>query len=189
MPPPHAVQPRAAAAQAAAGASHHVHAARPWPAAVAGEGPDPAAQVRLDRTNSGSTAAVHGSGGSTCPMSLDHRATTAQRQPQQQQQQPGSSGQQQHPASSEAHLQGVEGLNSGDLVTGGRPAEELRSMDPAELAELAKFLRPRLDSAERRYLRCRTMQLGEALLQVGLCWGCASCHVECPDVWRLERAH
>jgi hypothetical protein len=61
-----------------------------------------------------------------------------------------------------------QGLDSGDLVTGGRPpGNELKSMDPAELAELAKFWRPRLDSAERRYLRCRTMQLGEALLQVG----------------------
>jgi hypothetical protein len=166
MPPPHAVQPRAAAAAA----THHAHASRPWPAAAAGEGPDPAAQGPLDRTNSGNTA-VPGSGGSTCPMSLDHRATTAQRQPQQQPAPSGDGQQQQQPASSEAHLQGVEGLNSGDLVTGGRPAEQLRSMDPAELAELAKFLRPRLDSAERRYLRCRTMQLGEALLQVRLCWG------------------
>jgi hypothetical protein len=40
-------------------------------------------------------------------------------------------------------------------------------MDPADLAELASWWRPRLDSAERRYLRCRKQQMDEALLQVG----------------------
>jgi len=151
MPPPHAVQPRAAAVAAAA----------------AGTGPESHApgQHGAHGNSSSGHASLPGSGGSTCPMSLDHRASTATRQHTQQ---PGSSAQQQQqPTGSGAGLQGLEGLSSGDLVTGGRPAaDELRSMDPAELAELAKFWRPRLDSAERRYLRCRTMQLGEALLQV-----------------------
>lgn len=120
-------------------------------------------------------------------MSLDHRTATAQRarqlEAQQQQphpQAPGSHSEQQaQPPSSGAHSQGMlaHGLDSRDLVTGGRPpGNELKSMDPAELAELAKFWRPRLDSAERRYLRCRTMQLGEALLQVGLLTRAAVLH-------------
>lgn len=154
MPPPHAVQPRAATAAGHGAGSRATVAA----AAAASDAPDPAT----------SSKGVFGSGGSTCPMSLDHRNTTGQHHNHLQQHapRPGSSGQQQRQPSS-GGAEGAGGLNSGDLVTGGRPADELRSMDPAELAELAKFWRPRLDSAERRYLRCRTMQLGEALEQVG----------------------
>jgi hypothetical protein len=156
MPPPHAVHPRAAAAAAMAGPGCSSRA--PVATAAAGGAADPAT----------SSKGVFGSGGSTCPMSLDHRNTTGQHHNHLQQHapRPGSSGQQQRQPSS-GGAEGAGGLNSGDLVTGGRPADELRSMDPAELAELAKFWRPRLDSAERRYLRCRTMQLGEALEQVG----------------------
>lgn len=157
MPPPHAVHPRAAAAAAMAGPGCSSRAPVAT-AAAAGGAADPAT----------SSKGVFGSGGSTCPMSLDHRNTTGQHHNHLQQHapRPGSSGQQQRQPSS-GGAEGAGGLNSGDLVTGGRPADELRSMDPAELAELAKFWRPRLDSAERRYLRCRTMQLGEALEQVG----------------------
>lgn len=200
MPPPHAVQPRAAAAAAGG----HTQPPRRWSAASTGEALEAAANAPQGGSNSGNKAALPGSGGSTCPMSLDHRATTVQRQPQadlqhHQQQAPGSDihHQQQQPASSAAQQQGIEGLNSADLVTGGRPpADELRSMDPAELAELAKFWRPRLDSAERRYLRCRTMQLGEALLQVGLqlvilpvpvCYNPIACHLR--RLVSLQRAH
>jgi hypothetical protein len=140
---------------------------------------------------SSSSTAVPDTGGSTCPMSLDHRPGTMHRshpgsQPLNLAQGPGGSssrGTQQDPQAtgSAGALQPApsDGFDSGDLITGGRPpANELRSMDPAELAELAKFWRPRLDSAERRYLRCRTMQLGEALLQVSV--GAPACFEMAP---------
>jgi hypothetical protein len=57
------------------------------------------------------------------------------------------------------------GFNTGG--GGGLGFGGLAAMDPADLAELASWWRPRLDSAERRYLRCRKQQMDEALLQVG----------------------
>jgi hypothetical protein len=57
------------------------------------------------------------------------------------------------------------GFNTGG--DGGLGFGGLAAMDPADLAELAAWWRPRLDSAERRYLRCRKQQMDEALLQVG----------------------
>jgi hypothetical protein len=56
------------------------------------------------------------------------------------------------------------GFNTGG--DGGLGFGGLAAMDPADLAELAAWWRPRLDSAERRYLRCRKQQMDEALLQV-----------------------
>jgi hypothetical protein len=57
------------------------------------------------------------------------------------------------------------GLNTGG--DGGLGVGGLAAMDPADMAELAAWWRPRLDSAERRYLRCRKQQMDEALLEVG----------------------
>ncbi|WIA21058.1 hypothetical protein OEZ85_005380 [Tetradesmus obliquus] len=53
----------------------------------------------------------------------------------------------------------------GAASAGGLGFGGLAAMDPADLAELASWWRPRLDSAERRYLRCRKQQMDEALLQ------------------------
>lgn len=57
----------------------------------------------------------------------------------------------------------------GAASAGGLGFGGLAAMDPADLAELASWWRPRLDSAERRYLRCRKQQMDEALLQVSCC--------------------
>jgi hypothetical protein len=128
-----------------------------------------------------------------CPMSLDQRATTAGRrysmhsvqgQPQQQQCghhatgliAPGagaaggaSSGCMKGTGGSSVQASGGAlgsgpGFNTGG--DGGLGFGGLAAMDPADLAELASWWRPRLDSAERRYLRCRKQQMDEALLQV-----------------------
>jgi hypothetical protein len=195
MPPPHAVQPRPSSAAAAGG--NHRGPSVGWPGAVPAGVDLDASGINIpgsSNTMAGSNTAIPDTGGSTCPMSLDHRVSTAhcRSHPESQSRQahgPGSSSSSRGPqatGSAGGHTGGhtgghsaqapasLDGLDSGDLVTGGRPpAQELRSMDPAELAELAKFWRPRLDSAERRYLRCRTMQLGEALLQV--CAGALLC--------------
>jgi hypothetical protein len=197
MPPPHAVHPRPAAAAAAAAAAggNPRDPSAAWPGALpAGADVDAAGAHGPGSSNmmgSSSSTAVPDTGGSTCPMSLDHRPGTMHRshpgsQPLNLAQGPGGSssrGTQQDPQAtgSAGALQPApsDGFDSGDLITGGRPpANELRSMDPAELAELAKFWRPRLDSAERRYLRCRTMQLGEALLQVSV--GAPACFEMAP---------
>eukprot|EP00775_Hariotina_reticulata_P007724 gene7724-7923_t len=73
-----------------------------------------------------------------------------------------------------ARLYGVgsegEHLHHQQAHTSGARSAGVMGLDPADLAELAHWWRPRLDSAERRYLRTRKLQMDEALLQLHRLW-------------------